>query len=227
MQKFRIALIYSAALAASIGIFFLIRLFGRSLVAPEASVPLSSGSGAAPHLDFALTQVLLALIVIVIAARLLGAIFRRMNQPEVIGEMIAGILLGPSLLGHVAPGLSAQLFSPAVMPFLSVIAQIGVILYMFLVGVELDTETASGIVWESLSQFLEQASSRHFCSGSALGTVALSRALHARRTLHRIRALHGRRDVGDRVSRAGPHSHGLPNAKEPHRHDCSGVRCGR
>ena len=140
MQKSRIAIAYTAMFAAGVGLFLLIRYFGQSLVAPEASAPQSSTSGALPHADFALTQVLLALIVIIIAARLLGAAFRRMNQPEVIGEMIAGILLGPSLLGHVAPGLSAELFPPAVMPFLSVIAQIGVILYMFLVGVELDTK---------------------------------------------------------------------------------------
>jgi Kef-type K+ transport system membrane component KefB len=127
-------------LAISVGLFFLINFFGQSLIAPAALVPLSAGHKAAPQADVALPQVLLALVVIVIVARVLGAAFRRMNQPEVIGEMIAGILLGPSLLGRVAPGLSAHLFPPTVLPFLSVISQIGVILYMFLVGVELDTK---------------------------------------------------------------------------------------
>ncbi|MDT8067631.1 MAG: cation:proton antiporter [Terriglobia bacterium] len=84
-------------------------------------------------------HVLLALVVIIISARVLGAIFQRFHQPQVIGEMIAGIMLGPSLLGRIAPGAAGHLLPNAVAPYLSVLAQIGVILYMFLVGVELDT----------------------------------------------------------------------------------------
>jgi Kef-type K+ transport system membrane component KefB len=57
----------------------------------------------------------------------------------VIGEVIAGILLGPSLLGHVSPAAMTYLLPPTVAPFLAIIAQIGVILFMFLVGLELDT----------------------------------------------------------------------------------------
>jgi Kef-type K+ transport system membrane component KefB len=138
MRKSHTLLIYPLILTASIGVFLLIRSVGKSLVAPDAAVSLSPGHTAAPQIDTALPQVLLALVVIIIAARVLGWAFRRLNQPPVIGEMVAGILLGPSLLGHVAPGLSARLFPPAVMPFLWVISQIGVILYMFLVGVQLD-----------------------------------------------------------------------------------------
>lgn|GEM_PF-4926797 len=54
-----------------------------------------------------------------------------------IGEIIAGILLGPSLLGRLAPGAYAFLLPPSVAPFLQIIAQVGVILYMFLVGLDL------------------------------------------------------------------------------------------
>jgi Kef-type K+ transport system membrane component KefB len=126
-------------LAAAVAGFLLIRRFGQSLVAGQASVALDSNRGGGPQGDSTLTHVLLSLIVIIIVARLLGAAFRRMNQPEVIGEMIAGIMLGPSLLGRVAPGLSVHLFPAMVLPFLSVISQLGVILYMFLVGLELDT----------------------------------------------------------------------------------------
>jgi Kef-type K+ transport system membrane component KefB len=86
-----------------------------------------------------LPHVLLALIVIIIAARVLGALFRRMAQPPVIGEVVAGILLGPSLLGRVAPSVSDYVLPPAVAPYLQIIAQLGVILFMFLVGLELDT----------------------------------------------------------------------------------------
>jgi Kef-type K+ transport system membrane component KefB len=83
-------------------------------------------------------HLLLALIVVILTARGLGAAFKRIQQPPVIGEVIAGIALGPSLLGRIAPDATKFLLPPAVAPFLSVIAQVGVILFMFLVGLELD-----------------------------------------------------------------------------------------
>jgi Kef-type K+ transport system membrane component KefB len=140
MRKSRTALIYAVILAASVSVFFLIRFFGKSLVAPEASVSPGPGYRPAPQAEIALAQVLLALVVIILVARVLGVAFQRLGQPRVIGEMIAGILLGPSFLGRVAPGISAHLFPSTILPFLSIIAQIGVILYMFLVGVQLDTK---------------------------------------------------------------------------------------
>ena len=82
--------------------------------------------------------VLLALTVIMVTARIVGAIFSKLNQPAVIGEVVGGILLGPSLLGRFAPEAQAFLLPPSAAPMLNVIAQIGVILYMFLVGLELD-----------------------------------------------------------------------------------------
>ena len=56
-----------------------------------------------------------------------------------IGEVVAGILLGPSLLGHIAPVAYAFILPPSVAPSLGLLSQLGVVLYMFLVGVELDT----------------------------------------------------------------------------------------
>lgn len=85
-----------------------------------------------------LVKVLLALTVVMIVARLMGALFRRLDQPAVIGEVIGGILLGPSLLGRVAPETAAVVLPADAAPFLSIISQLGVILYMFLVGLELD-----------------------------------------------------------------------------------------
>jgi len=85
-----------------------------------------------------LLSVLLALTVIMVTARLVGALFSRLNQPAVIGEVIGGILLGPSLLGAVAPELQSWMLPTDAAPYLNVIAQLGVILYMFLVGLELD-----------------------------------------------------------------------------------------
>ena len=85
-----------------------------------------------------LVKVLVALTVIMITARIVGVLFARFNQPAVIGEVVGGILLGPSLLGRIAPDAAAVVLPADAAPILSVIAQLGVILYMFLVGLELD-----------------------------------------------------------------------------------------
>jgi Kef-type K+ transport system membrane component KefB len=82
---------------------------------------------------------LVALVTIIIASRAVGSVFRFFRQPAVIGEVLAGILLGPSLLGKVAPAWSAALFPASVTPLLGTVAQIGVLLFMFVVGLELDT----------------------------------------------------------------------------------------
>ena len=73
-----------------------------------------------------------------ITARIAGWLFARINQPAVIGEVVGGILLGPSLLGKIAPETAAVLLPAEAAPILNVIAQLGVILYMFLIGLELD-----------------------------------------------------------------------------------------
>ena len=95
-----------------------------------------------------LLSVLLALAVIMVTARIVGAIFSKLNQPAVIGEVVGGIMLGPSLLGRFAPDVQAFVLPPGAMPALAAIAQVGVILYMFLVGLELDLKR----VRSSLSQ---------------------------------------------------------------------------
>jgi Kef-type K+ transport system membrane component KefB len=82
----------------------------------------------------------LQMFVILAAARGVGFLARRIGQPQVVGEMIAGVLLGPSLFGLLAPGLQQQLFPKESLKVLYVGAQLGVGLYMFLVGVEFKTE---------------------------------------------------------------------------------------
>jgi Kef-type K+ transport system membrane component KefB len=74
------------------------------------------------------------------AGALLAIPGRRLGQPAVVCEMLAGLLLGPSLLGWLAPGLSARLFAPAGMPALRAASQLGLILYMFCVGLEFRVE---------------------------------------------------------------------------------------
>lgn len=87
-----------------------------------------------------LSILLLQVIIIVAAARLLGSLFHKIGQPPVIGEMVAGILLGPSLLGLVAPGVQSFLFPAPSLGALRMLSQIGVILFMFVVGIELDLQ---------------------------------------------------------------------------------------
>lgn len=85
-------------------------------------------------------HLVLALTAAIVAGRLVGIVLGWLGQPSVIGEIIAGILLGPSLLGAVAPAAYAWLLPPAIVPALGAIAEIGVVIYMFLIGVELDAE---------------------------------------------------------------------------------------
>jgi Kef-type K+ transport system membrane component KefB len=80
----------------------------------------------------------LQMFFILAACRTVGWVARRCGQPQVIGEMIAGVLLGPSLLGLFWPGAQQFLFPPESLDTLYVVAQLGIGLYMFLVGVEFD-----------------------------------------------------------------------------------------
>ena len=91
-----------------------------------------------------LLNLLAALTAVVVVGRLLGRAFRLVRQPPVIGEVIAGILLGPSLLGWLAPDIYRFILPPAVVPSLGLVAQLGVILYMFLVGLELNPDALRG-----------------------------------------------------------------------------------
>jgi Kef-type K+ transport system membrane component KefB len=91
-----------------------------------------------------LLLLLLQIGVVLVAARGCGLLFRSIRQPQVVGEMAAGILLGPSLLGWIAPEASATLFPPESLAHLNTLSQIGVLLLMFLVGLELDPKLLRG-----------------------------------------------------------------------------------
>ncbi len=87
-----------------------------------------------------LSILLLQIIVIVLAAKLFAELFRRIGQPPVMGEMVAGIVLGPSVIGLISPQTMAFLFPPASMATLGLLSQIGVVLFMLVVGMELDIQ---------------------------------------------------------------------------------------
>lgn len=89
--------------------------------------------------------------VIIAASRVLGVVTRRMRQPMVVAEVVAGILLGPSLLGAVAPSVEAALFPATSFGSLNLISQIGLILFMCLIGLKLDPGLLRGRVRTSVA----------------------------------------------------------------------------
>ncbi|HXC99384.1 MAG TPA: cation:proton antiporter, partial [Verrucomicrobiae bacterium] len=110
-------------------------------VVPSPGVEAGAGHLAGvfrENLHSPLSLLLVQLILIVLLARFFGALFVRMGQPAVIGEMLAGILLGPSLLGMALPGVFQFVFPDSSLGALRMLSQVGIILFMFVVGMELD-----------------------------------------------------------------------------------------
>ena len=139
-SRWRTLVGYGAMIVGTVAVYqLIIRTLGRGLRAstPSAGQALFGSAGPSANAD-ALLHVLLALVVVILVARGVGSLFRYLHQPPVVGEIIAGILLGPSLLGRIAPGVAHYVLPTSVAPFLGMLSQVGVILYMFLVGVELD-----------------------------------------------------------------------------------------
>jgi Kef-type K+ transport system membrane component KefB len=90
------------------------------------------------HVESILLIVLIQLSLIIGSARVFGLLFRRLGQPLVCGEIAAGLILGPSVFGKFFPELSAKVFSPSVSPIFSIMSQIGLVLLMFLIGMEFE-----------------------------------------------------------------------------------------
>ncbi len=133
-SSFRTVLFYFLIIGFSVGIFLIVNHYGVTNHHVAEVVQTASAAEAGSPLY----HMLLALVVIICATRLGGELAKKISQPPVIGETIAGILLGPSLLGLLAPGVSAYVLPTSISPQLSIVAQIGIILYMFLVGLEID-----------------------------------------------------------------------------------------
>ena len=172
----------------------------RSVAGRGGTTAEATAKAGAAHALSPLYHVLLALVSILLLGRWMGKLFVYFGQPRVIGEMVAGIMLGPSLLGQIWPAAQHFVLPADVAPYLGIIAQIGVILYMFLVGLELNAGIDS----------LEGARhDRHFAhehpgavsAGCDSGAVVVPALRAGRHAVHELRAVHGHRDVDHRVSR--------------------------
>jgi Kef-type K+ transport system membrane component KefB len=146
MRNFKNTLFYIAVTGGFTAMIYWIVGQGKALeVGRNIVVPTSSDSqwtqflsSMFHNLKHPLALLLVQIITIVIAARLFGWIFRKIGQPTVIGEIIAGIVLGPSLFGLYFPDFKEALFPLESLGNLQVLSQVGLILFMFVIGMELD-----------------------------------------------------------------------------------------
>jgi Kef-type K+ transport system membrane component KefB len=121
-------------------------LAGLQASGAEAATPgaATSGAGWLAHLGEPLPRFLLQLLAVLGTAKLAGLLLRKLGQPAVIGEMVAGIVLGPSLFGLVLPDAQAWLFPKGAIGPLTGLSQLGVLVFMFAAGAEFDLSRLRG-----------------------------------------------------------------------------------
>lgn len=142
------AFAYLLVLLVSIAAIFAVLRLGAAMLPPVAGAPAAAASDKSlwdalhqaigVNLGTPLAHLFVQLLVIIVAVQLFGRAFTHLGFPAVIGEMMAGIFLGPSLFGLLAPGAFAFVFPPQSLGVLQMLAQIGVCLFMFAIGMELN-----------------------------------------------------------------------------------------
>lgn len=147
MKKYRNIIFYVLTIAFFSCLMYWFFIEGRTLEIGENITP-SKATGATmwenftdsflANLHHPLALLLAQIVTIIMVAKLFGWICVKLKQPSVIGEMIAGIVLGPSLVGLYFPEFSAFMFPKESLPNLQFLSQIGLILFMYIVGMELD-----------------------------------------------------------------------------------------
>lgn len=146
--KSRSAIVYYLVLLLLfVGAIWATASVAMPLLAPGESLGASSGGlhgafsafreGVQHHVATTIGRLLLQIVVILSVARGVGWVFARLEQPTVIGEIVAGILLGPSLLGAVSPEFSSWIFPEESIVNIELLSQFGLILFMFTIGMEL------------------------------------------------------------------------------------------
>jgi Kef-type K+ transport system membrane component KefB len=135
-SRSRFVVLYGFLIVGAVGAFLGLTAYGeRQWPALHPTTPALDESF--PHVS-ELFHLLLALVVVALTGRALASGLRRLQQPPVMGEILAGICLGPSLLGHLAPRLAHFILPEATAPYLGLLSQVGVMFFMFAVGVELN-----------------------------------------------------------------------------------------
>jgi hypothetical protein len=146
MRKIKNTFFYLIIIGGFSTVMYWIILNGKMLEKGQNSIshPIENGhwndfvTSMLNNLQHPLSILLAQIITIILVARFFGWIFRKIGQPSVIGEIIAGIVLGPSLIGMYFPEFSALLFPKDSLGNLQFLSQIGLIFFMFVIGMELD-----------------------------------------------------------------------------------------
>ena len=146
MRSFKNILVYIGVLSVFILLMYLILQagktleIGRNVIEPQlqSSYFTQFLQSLSTNLAHPVALILAQIVTIIIVSRIFGFLFGKIHQPTVIGEIIAGIALGPSLLGLIFPEFSSALFPEKSLDNLSLLSQVGLILFMFMVGMELD-----------------------------------------------------------------------------------------
>ncbi len=146
MKKFKGSIFYFIVIGGSLVLMYWLLIMGSRLEAGREINQVTSDKSKwelfvdslVQNLQHPLAILLAQIVTIVFAARVFGWIFKKIGQPTVIGEIIAGIVMGPSLVGTYFPEFSATLFPAQSLGNLQFLSQIGLILFMFVIGMEMD-----------------------------------------------------------------------------------------
>jgi Kef-type K+ transport system membrane component KefB len=158
LKNYRYLLFYILTIGGFSLLMYLVVLKGDSFeIIDTSGVASGSADSGLHHFRQITTQnfinplpvLLLQIITIIAFARLFAFLCRKIGQPAVIGEIIAGIVLGPSLLGLFFPGVSGFIFPPGSLNVLQFFSQLGLILFMFIVGMDVDLKVLGNKVPEA------------------------------------------------------------------------------
>ncbi len=131
----RLAVYVALVGAAAVAVWAVLHL-GHGM--PGGHGGLSAARPVTGSSDLPVGRLLLAVAAVLVATQLSGLLFRRLHQPYVVGEIVAGIALGPSVLGALSRPAAGFVFPPGIVADLNVLAQVGLVLFMFLIGLEVD-----------------------------------------------------------------------------------------
>jgi Kef-type K+ transport system membrane component KefB len=158
MKKYKNSAFYATVIGGfSVLIYWIIQI-GRNLETTTNTPTIESSSdhwaefvkSVLHNFQHPMAVLLIQIVIIILFARLLGWLCKKIGQPSVIGEIAAGIILGPSLFGMYFPEAAAVIFPPKSLSNLQFLSQIGLILFMFVVGMELDLKMLKNKAYDAI-----------------------------------------------------------------------------